>query len=284
MRRRLARPANPQNPERLMSDLDADLDLDRKPSRWLWVCAALGALALHLGGAALAIAHLRTDGYDGGLGAAGVEIAFEMASPKVPDENLPPGPDADASLASPQLAEQKAEVKETDLPRDTPSETEDPDRVVTQNESKKPKEDDPKIAAVQTQASTESIAQEATSRQTLDEKAPEAATAKAPNTGIGKDQHKLSADWARQISAYFELHKRYPQVKKNKTATVKVSLVLNRLGNVISVGVLESSGDPAFDQAAISMVRRSDPVPRPPAALTDEQFSYTLNVNFNERK
>ena len=267
-----------------MSDLDADLDLDRKPSRWLWALAALGAVTLHLGGAALAIAHLKTDGYDEGLGAAGVEIAFEMASPKVTDENLPPGPDSDASVASPQLAEQKAEVKETDLPKDKPTEAEDPDRVVTETESKKPEEDDPKVAAVQTQASTESVAQEATSRQTLDEEAPEAETAKAPNVGIGKDKQKLAAEWAKQISAYLELHKRYPQVKKQKKATVKVSLVLNRLGNVVSVGVLESSGDPAFDEAAISMIRRSDPVPRPPAELTQDQFAYSLNVNFNERK
>ena len=150
--------------------------------------------------------------------------------------------------------------------------------------SQKPKEDDPKIAAVQTQASTESVAQEATARQTLDENAPEAEKAKAPNLGIGKDKQKLAAEWGRQISAYFELHTRYPKVKKNKSTTVKVSLVLNRLGNVVSADVLESSGDAAFDEAAISMIRRSDPVPRPPAELTQDTFSYSLNVNFNERK
>jgi len=259
-------------------------EFEERPSRWLWGLAALAALALHLGGVALAVAHLRgTDG-DDGLGASGVEIAFEMASPKVTDDQLPPGPDTDASMASPQLAEQKAEVRESDLPKDTPNETDEPDRIVTQNESNKPKEDDPKIQAVQTAASTESVAQEATSRQSLDENAPEAEKAKAPNLGIGKDKQKLAADWGRQISAYFELHKRYPKVKKNKSATVKVSLVLNRLGNVVQVGVLESSGDPAFDEAAIAMIRRSDPVPRPPAELTQDTFSYSLNVNFNEKK
>jgi TonB family protein len=265
-----------------MSDLV--LDLEQKPSRRLWAFAALGALGLHLGGVALAIAHLRNDGFDEGLGANGVEIAFEMASPKLTDDNLPPGPDTDASIAAPQLAEQKAEVKDSDLPKDTPNETDNPDRIVTPNETKKPKEDDPKIATVQTQASTESIAQEATARQTLDESAPEAEKAKAPNIGIGKDKKRLAAEWGKQISAYFELHKRYPHVKKNKSATVKVSLVLNRLGNVVSVGVQESSGDTAFDEAAISMIRRSDPVPRPPAELTQDTFSYSLNVNFNERK
>src|SRR5438445_11773882 len=138
----------------------SDLDLEHKPSRRLWILAALAALALHLGGAALAIAHLRTDDGDDGLGANGVEIAFEMASPKVTDDNLPPGPDTDASVASPQLAEQKAEVKEADLPKDRPTEAEDPDRIVTPNDTKKPREDEPKIAAVQTQASEEAPAQE----------------------------------------------------------------------------------------------------------------------------
>src|SRR5439155_23405174 len=166
-----------------MSDLDPDFD--KKPSRWLWGLDAMGALALHLGGVALAIAHLQTGDFDDGLGASGVEIAFEMASPKVTDENLPPGPETDASLASPQLAEQKAEVKETDLPKDTPTESEDPDRVVTQNESKKPKEDDPKIAGVQTQAATESVAPEATSHQRLNASRAEAYATRPPAGGHG---------------------------------------------------------------------------------------------------
>jgi periplasmic protein TonB len=32
------------------------------------------------------------------------------------------------------------------------------------------------------------------------------------------------------------------------------------------------------------MIRRSDPVPRPPAELTDDTFNYSLNVNFSEKK
>jgi periplasmic protein TonB len=261
----------------------SDLDIEQKPSRRLWILAALAALALHLGGAALAVTHLRTNDGDEGLGAADAEYAVELASPKVTDDNLPPGPDADASQASPQLAEQKAEVKETELPKDKPTEAEDPDRIVTPNDSKKPREDDPKVATVETQASDYSPAQEATSRQTLDEKAPEAETARAPNPGIGKDRLKLTADWGRRISAYFELHKRYPK-DRNKSTKVKVSLVLNRRGNVISADVAESSGDPAFDDAAVSMIRRSDPVPKPPAGLTDDQFSFSLDVNFNKPK
>jgi periplasmic protein TonB len=261
----------------------SDLDIEQKSSRRLWICAAVAALALHVGGAALALANLQGDDVGDGLGANAAEFAVEMASPKVEEENLPPGPDADASQASPQLAEQKAEVKETDLPKDVPIESEDPDRIVTPNDSQKPKEDDPKIAAVQTQASEEAPAQEATARQTLEDKAPEAEQAKAPNIGIGKDRQKLTADWGRKISAYFELHKRYPQ-NKSRATTVKVAIVLNRRGNVVNVAVAESSGDPAFDDAAISMIRRSDPVPAPPAELIEDQFAFSLDVNFKKPK
>jgi hypothetical protein len=139
----------------------ADLD-EQKPSRRLWIFAGVCALVLHVGGAALAISHLQTEEADDALGANAIEVGIELASVRHEATDLPAGPDTDASMASPQLAEQKAEVKETDLPKDTPTEAEDPDRVVTPNESKKPKEDDPKVAAVATAASTESVAAEAT--------------------------------------------------------------------------------------------------------------------------
>ncbi|MFB9267166.1 TonB family protein [Bradyrhizobium erythrophlei] len=258
-------------------------DLDQRSSKQLWVIAAVVALALHLGGAALALANLRSDDGDEGLGAAGAEYAVELASPKVPDDELPPGPDSEASQAQQEVMQQKAEVKDAELPQDRPMEADDPDRIVTPNNTKKPKEEDAKVAAVETNAQDYSPAAEATSRKALDEAAREAETAKAPNPGIGKDRLGLTAKWGKKISAYFELHKRYPE-NKSKTTTVKVSLVLNRRGNVVNVAIAESSGDPAFDEAAISMIRRSDPVPAPPAELTDDQFAFSLDVKFKKPK
>jgi protein TonB len=256
---------------------------EQRPPWRLWTIAAAVAVSLHVAGAALALTHLNSDDDSDGLGANVTEIGVELTSPAAEETELPPGPDADASVASPALAEQKAEVKPTDLPKDTPTESEDPDRVVTQNEQKKPPDDDPKVETVQTAASQESVAQEATARQHI-EGAREANAAAAPNIGIGKDKQMISAKWARQISAYFELHKRYPKTDKVKAAKVKVSLVLNRLGHVVSLAVAETSGDPLFDEAALDMIRRSDPVPRPPAALTDDTFSYNLDVDFKDKK
>ena len=256
---------------------------EQRPPWRLWTIAAFAAVSLHVAGAALALAHLTPDEGSDGLGTNVAEIGVELTSPSAEETELPPGPDADASVASPALAEQKAEVKPTDLPKETPKESDDPDRVVTQNEQKKPTDDDPKVETVQTAASQESVAQEASARQHI-EGAREANAAAAPNIGIGKDKFMLTAKWAQQISAYFELHKRYPKTDKIKAAKVKVSLVLNRLGHVVSLAIAETSGDSLFDEAALDMIRRSDPVPRPPATLTDDTFAYNLDVNFNGNK
>jgi periplasmic protein TonB len=256
---------------------------EQRPPWRLWTIAAIAAVSLHVAGAALALAHLNPDDGGDGLGANVVEIGVELTSPAAEDTELPPGPDADASVASPALAEQKAEVKPNDLPKETPKESEEPDRVVTQNEQKKPTDDDPKIETVQTAASQESVAQDATARQRI-EGAREANAAAAPNIGIGKDKLAVTAKWMDQLSAYFKLHKRYPKTENVRATKVVVNVVLNRLGHILSAAVAETSGDPLYDEAAMDMVRRSDPVPRPPAALTDDTFSYNLPVDFKGRK
>ena len=252
-------------------------------SRRLWISAAIGALMLHGGGAALAVVHLNGQETDGGLGANGAEFALERASPQVEDNDLPAGPDSDAAEAAPEQMQQTAEVKESDAVKDKPTETEEEaDRVVTMNDPKKPEKEEQQQAVQQAEASVASAAQEESARKALDEAAPPAETAKAPNPGMGKDKQKLTNDWGRKISAYFELHKRYPEGKK-RNGTVKVALVLSRAGKVMSASVMQSSGDSVFDQAALSMIHRSDPVPAPPSGLTDDQFSFSIDVNFNQK-
>ena len=137
-------------------------ELSRPAPLRLWILAALGAIAIHAACVALAVAHFSADEEDDALGAPAIEIGMDLMSPHSEPTDLPPGPDADASAASPAVQQQKAVVEQTELPKDTPTETDDPDRIVTPNDSNKPKEDEPQIAAVPTAPSQESIAAEAT--------------------------------------------------------------------------------------------------------------------------
>jgi periplasmic protein TonB len=257
----------------------SDLDLEQKPSRRLWIIAAAAALALHLGGAALAVAHLRSEELDDDLGAPAIEIGMELASPHQEPTDLPPGPDTDASVASPALAEQKAELKQSELPKEVPTETEDPDRVVSPNDTNKPKEDEPKIAAAPTAASAESVAAEATATPSS-ENIPQSDRSVAPAQGTGETARRVRATWQKELIAHLDKHKRYPAERSQKTAEILVSFALDRMGHVLSASIVKGSGDAAFDEAALAMVRRSDPVPQPPPLVADEGLNFTLPVIF----
>jgi periplasmic protein TonB len=151
--------------------------------------------------------------------------------------------------------------------------------VVTPNDSNKPKEEDSKIAAVQTNASTESVAAEATATPSSEaiRKGPRST---APAQGIGESVWRARLTWQKELMAHLEKHKRYPAERTQKSAEILVGFALDRMGHVLSTSIVKGSGDKAFDEAALAMVRHSDPVPQPPPLVADEGLNFTLPVIF----
>ena len=255
-----------------------ELELTRPVPARLWLFAGLGAVAIHAACVALAVAHLRGDDEDS-LGAPAIEIGLELAAPRTEATDLPPGPETDASTASPAVQQQKAVTEQSELPKDTPTETEDPDRIVTQNDNTKPEKEEPVLASVTTAPSEQSVASEATAMPSLSA-VPLAMQSVAPAQGIAEAANRVRASWQKELSAHFDRHKRYPTDRTNQAAEIVVSFVLDRTGHIVSSTVVKGSGDTAFDQAALMMLQRSDPVPAPPALVADEGLSFTLPVVF----
>jgi periplasmic protein TonB len=249
-------------------------------SRGLWIAAATIAVSFHLALAALAYVSTQRETDSDDLGAPGIAIGFELTSPQTQPSDLPPGPDAEASVASPAVAEQKAEMKEADL-RDTPVEAERADQQARVDTKDKPDDETPDVK-VKTQASEESVAQEATASPSVPD-ATEAQTSTTIDQGTGASRERARVTWQKELLAHFDKHKKYPSDRSRKAARILLSLVLDRMGQVMSVGIIESSGDEAFDEAARWMVRRANPVPRPPALVADEGLSFTLPVVFRLR-
>ena len=135
------------------------------------------------------------------------------------------------------------------------------------------------MATVQTQASEESAAAEATATPSLDN-APVGPRSVAPAQGSGESARRVRATWQKELVAHLDKHKRYPVERAQKSAEIVVGFVLDRMGHVLSTSIVKGSGDPAFDEAALSMVKRSDPVPPPPPLVADEGLSFTLPVIF----
>jgi protein TonB len=260
----------------------SELDKPRNLSRMIWSAAAIGAVAIHGGGIVLALASMPPDTATD-LGAPAIEIGIELAAPRVDPSNLPVGPDTEAAAPSPAVVEQRAVVEQTDLPKAMPTETDDPDRVVTPNELKKPKEEEPKLAAVQALPSTPSAAAEASATPSL-ETVPQAPRSVTPALGTGDTARREKATWQKELAAHFDKFKRYPEDRVMRHAEVVVGFVLDRLGHVLSKRIIKGSGDASFDAAALDMLTRSDPVPPPPPLVADDGLGFSMPVFFNVKK
>jgi periplasmic protein TonB len=260
----------------------SDFEMSRRSSFSLWTFAAVGAVAIHAGCVALAIEFAPvTD--DESLGAPAIEIGVELSAPRLEPTDLPPGPDADASVASPSVIEQEQVVEKTDLPKATPTETDDPDRLVTPNDIRKPEDETPKVPAVQAAPSQLSVAAEATAAPSI-ETAPESPRSVAPTPGTGDAAQRVRVTWQKELAAHFNKFKRYPTDRSNQAAEIVVSFELDRTGHVLSTKIVQGSGDAAFDEAALAMMRRSDPVPQPPPLVADAGLSFTMPIIFRAKK
>ncbi len=245
----------------------------------IWLFAAGAALLLHGGAIALFVVSLHAADPDDAQGAPAVEIALDLAAPHVEPTDLPPGPESDASTASPPVPEQKATAEQSALPKDTPTETENPDRVVAPDTTAKPKDDDPKVKTVETTASAESVASEATAPP-ASATAPESPRSTAPVQGTGQAAARIRATWEKELVGHLNRFKRYPEGANRRSVEIAVLFTLDRTGHVLSAAIEKSSGDPAFDAAALAMLHRADPVPAPPPAVADESLTFTLPVMF----
>ncbi|MFT4096056.1 MAG: TonB family protein [Rhodoblastus sp.] len=244
----------------------------------LWVVAALVAGSLHLGIAGLAAWSLHAEEADDDDGAPAIEIAMDMAAPKTEQTDLPPGPEADASAAAPESAQSAARTEQSDRPKEEPVESDNPDRIVAQEETKKP-EREPERQERRSEASTAADASEATAAPQQDA-VRETQTARAPVIGDGRQVLKIRADWQRRLFSHLSRHKRYPAGVAAHKAENRVTFTLDRMGHVIAARISKTSGDAAFDAAALDMMKRSDPVPPPPPLIADETLTFEIPVQF----
>jgi protein TonB len=244
----------------------------------VWIAAVVLAVALHVGCVAVAFEHLRPNYDDDAVGALAIEIGMEWSSPRLEPTELPPGPEADASAASPAVVEQQSVAEATDLPKETPVETEDSERLVAPVEAKDVKEDT-KIDMVQSVPSIESVASDATAAP-RSEAAMEAPRSITPAPGPSDNAQRVRATWQKELAAHLARYKRYPADGSQRTAEIVMSFELDRTGHVLSASIVRGSGEASFDEAALAMLRRADPVPAPPSRVADGGLVFTLPVIF----
>ena len=253
---------------------------DQTLRRNVWIFAAIFVCCAHVALAAFAIARMN-EPEDDDLGAPGIEIAFELASTQATPSELPPGPESEASAASPPVVEQKPTEKDVDLPKETPVESENPDRLVTVEKTDKAEEKEPEPNIKMMKASEEATAQEATAAPAVPN-VQQAAKSTTFDQGTGQSRQRARVTWQKELLAHLDKFKRYPAERSQRSAEILITMTLDRTGRVVAANIAKSSGDEAFDHAAVAMVERASPVPPPPPLIADEGLDFSLPVIFKK--
>jgi TonB family protein len=247
----------------------------------LWSVAVAFAVFLHVGGAVAALLTLQGELDDEASGAPAIEISLEPAAPRDAEAaDLPPGPLADeAAAAAPSVA--ASEAKETNEERITHTEAEEAELAHTVKPDKPIEEE--KTHQAQPVVSAESSASEATAppKSDVDRQSDKPV---APVQGADAGVNAVKLTWQKALLSHLNRHKRYPSAAGRRSAEASVSFTLDRRGRVLSYAIKRSAGHPAFDDAALAMMKRADPVPPPPPVMADEGLTFEVPVQFRAGK
>lgn len=100
-----------------------------------------------------------------------------------------------------------------------------------------------------------------------------------------RDAERLAARdprafWIRQIVTRIEERKTEPPMALKSAVTVQVGFTVARDGRLLAKSLKATSGLPAVDAAAMTIIERAAPFAPMPAALADKDMSFVLPLRF----
>ena len=101
-----------------------------------------------------------------------------------------------------------------------------------------------------------------------------AAVAMSPNA-----TKVAQAAWAAAIQKRIARHQRFPK-RARGTGRVRLTMIIRSDGRLTEVRVAKSSGDAAFDRAAVAAAKKAAPFPAAPSALREPWYRVGQWVNF----
>ena len=239
-----------------------------------WSVAAAVVVALHVVVALVFLPRAEDLDADAGSPAVMVELAPLAAAPPAPPSELAPGPE------QPQTEAQEAQEKP---PEEKPPEIERPPeegRARSRRCRRRSRRSPTRKPAAGTGAQDASVPMAPPSAPTQAERA-----AGPPPGEAARPSSAAVVTWQRTLSAHLQRFKRYPPkaqaAREQGIATVGFSM--DRQGRVTSSHIVRSSGSPLLDEETLTMLRRAQPLPRPPADATDAQLTFVFPIRYTAR-
>lgn len=254
-----------------------------------WSLAALVVVALHAGGAMVALmAASEDDTADEISGAVTFELAAEATVAQRDAPDLAPGPEQTQGVVTPPASKQEIAKVDDELPQLQPSPAPDPEVALPtpKPEQKVPDEAKEQESVQQEAAPSDLTNSPVTTAPPKIEDAKTSTVTAAPRQGTSMATERLQASWQKTLSRHLNNHKRYPAeaTRRGHTGVVNVKFVIDATGQVVEAVVEKSSGSQSLDDEALAMLRRASPVPAPPDIFGGQLTSWVLPIQFSIKK
>ncbi len=95
---------------------------------------------------------------------------------------------------------------------------------------------------------------------------------------------QIKMDWRSRLQGHLMGFKRYPPIakKQRQQGIATIRFVVNREGYVLSSQLINSSGVAILDSEALALIKRAQPLPKPPAGvLSHGQITLELPIGFD---
>lgn len=264
-----------------------------EPPRWRSVLVALlfGVL-LHL---IVASFFWLKPAYEAPFSVSGVPFMVdvgELASPQSTDSDIESEQEQQEAAAA-----QKSEVspvtepEQTEIPplpqAESEIQLEAPAETVTETEPDKQIETEPvEMTEMLSEQQSEPAAFQTRSSINIDTPVQNQ-QASAPVQGAkGPQQIQAEINWQAMIQTHLERNKRYPRQAQllRQQGIPLVTFIIDRDGYVLDVVLFQSSGITSLDEEAIALIKRAEPLPKPPPEMTDDPIRITVPIDFSLRR
>jgi TonB family protein len=93
-------------------------------------------------------------------------------------------------------------------------------------------------------------------------------------------ESEAASQWEKEIAARLQLHQNFPLEACGKGGEAKVALRIDRTGKLISSDIVSGAGLPAFDKAALEIVKNAQPFTPAPPEFADDDLKFVLVMVF----
>jgi protein TonB len=225
--------------------------------------------------------------------AMAAEAPTDAPTPEVAAANPPPAPQSNAPDASaaapPEAAEAVANIGPDPAESPASSSTGEPNAAAEAIEAA------PVVAPAAEPANAVAVAPinaidavEPTEQVTA--QAPEIATAETREidsdaNGAYGSSDESTEDYIVRLRAWLSRHKEYPAAARQAETegTVRLYIVVDQNGRIVSRRITQSSGSEMLDRAAEQMLTRAEPLPRMPTSMRRNRLELVVPVVFSLR-